>query len=344
MPTNPEPGKCYVKCVTPNEFSEEDVVIEISPAYKTLKTFPATYKTIEERIMVKEASKQLVYVPAVYETINVDYVGKEFGSELIVNAATFGEDSKTVDVYPSTTGWEYTVDPDCSSANPNDCIVACFKEYPSRSESLKLKTLVKDAFTTEKKTPDVKSSYNKQVIKTPARMNEIEIPAQYSVIKKQVVDKPARTEEVIVPAVTKVVKKTVLVKAGGMTVWEELDCNLLEPTILPILYPLNSALLTPEAKRVIDENLLDFMRQKPLIKIELASHTDSRGSDEYNMSLSQQRAQSVVNYLASKGINKNRLMAKGYGETRLKNKCANGVECSEEEHQVNRRTEFRVIQ
>lgn len=157
-------------------------------------------------------------------------------------------------------------------------------------------------------------------------------------------DKPARTEEVIVPAVTKVVKKTVLVKAGGMTVWEELDCNLLEPTILPILYPLNSALLTPEAKRVIDENLLDFMRQKPLIKIELASHTDSRGSDEYNMSLSQQRAQSVVNYLASKGINKNRLMAKGYGETRLKNKCANGVECSEEEHQVNRRTEFRVIQ
>jgi outer membrane protein OmpA-like peptidoglycan-associated protein len=62
------------------------------------------------------------------------------------------------------------------------------------------------------------------------------------------------------------------------------------------------------------------------------------------MSLSQQRANSVVNYLVSKGISRSRLTAKGYGETRLVNKCANGVECTEGQHQQNRRTEFRVIQ
>ena len=73
------------------------------------------------------------------------------------------------------------------------------------------------------------------------------------------------------------------------------------------------------------------------------AHTDARGNDDYNMSLSQQRANSVVNYLVSKGISRSRLSAKGYGETRLKNRCANGVECSDGEHRTNRRTEFRVL-
>jgi len=87
-----------------------------------------------------------------------------------------------------------------------------------------------------------------------------------------------------------------------------------------------------------------LMRDKPGLRIELMSHTDSRGDDDYNMALSQQRAQSVVNYLVNKGIARNRLVAKGYGETRLKNRCSNGVNCTEEEHQQNRRTEFRIIQ
>ena len=77
--------------------------------------------------------------------------------------------------------------------------------------------------------------------------------------------------------------------------------------------------------------------------VEIMSHTDSRGNDSFNQSLSQQRAQSVVNYLVANGISRSRLSARGYGETRLKNRCANGVDCSEAQHQQNRRTEFRVI-
>ena len=79
------------------------------------------------------------------------------------------------------------------------------------------------------------------------------------------------------------------------------------------------------------------------ISIELNSHTDSRGSSSANQTLSQARAQSVVNYLVAKGINKNRLVAKGFGETKLVNKCADGVTCTEAQHQQNRRTEFRII-
>lgn len=89
--------------------------------------------------------------------------------------------------------------------------------------------------------------------------------------------------------------------------------------------------------------LVRILKDNPTMKIQLNSHTDSRGSDTYNQTLSERRAQSAVDYIISQGISGNRLEAKGYGETRLINSCANGVECSDEEHQQNRRTEFTIV-
>lgn len=140
------------------------------------------------------------------------------------------------------------------------------------------------------------------------------------------------------------VSKTEIVKKGGVTSYTEIDCKLVNYSSLPILYNLGSAALTNEAKSIIDNNIYEMMVGKPEISVEIASHTDARGDDNSNLSLSQRRAESVVNYLVSKGIKRGRLVAKGFGETKLLNRCANGVECSESEHQKNRRTEFRVIQ
>jgi peptidoglycan-associated lipoprotein len=91
------------------------------------------------------------------------------------------------------------------------------------------------------------------------------------------------------------------------------------------------------------QKLVKVMKENPLITIELSSHTDSRGSDKYNQTLSQKRAQSAVDYIISKGICKERIYAKGYGESRVLNRCKNNAECTETEHQVNRRTEFSVV-
>lgn len=91
------------------------------------------------------------------------------------------------------------------------------------------------------------------------------------------------------------------------------------------------------------DNLYSFMLKNPELKIELGSHTDSRGTEEYNNGLSKNRAKSAVNFLINKGINKNRFVFKGYGESQLINQCKDGVICTEEEHQKNRRTEFKVI-
>lgn len=91
------------------------------------------------------------------------------------------------------------------------------------------------------------------------------------------------------------------------------------------------------------DKMVKLLNDNPTWKIEMSSHTDSRASDKYNLQLSQRRAESTVKYLESRGISAERLTAKGYGETRLVNKCANGVSCSEEEHQLNRRTEFTIL-
>lgn len=91
------------------------------------------------------------------------------------------------------------------------------------------------------------------------------------------------------------------------------------------------------------DKVISVLKTDHSLKIELSSHTDSQGSDQYNLQLSQKRAKAAVDYLISKGISKDRLRAIGYGETRLLNACANGVECTDEQHGINRRTEFKIL-
>ncbi len=141
------------------------------------------------------------------------------------------------------------------------------------------------------------------------------------------------------------------VTTKGLTKSDTLSVTLrLEPlyeigkaiAIQNIHYDFDKDNIRKDAARILDE-LVRTLRDNPTLEIELGSHTDSRGVDIYNLDLSQRRARSVVNYLVSRGISRTRLTAKGYGETQLLNRCGNGVQCSEAEHQANRRTEFKII-
>jgi OmpA-OmpF porin, OOP family len=105
-----------------------------------------------------------------------------------------------------------------------------------------------------------------------------------------------------------------------------------------IEYDYDKATLRPASKKILDE-LVDFLNLNNNLSVEISSHTDARGSDVYNLKLSQERAKSVVDYLISKGIKSDRLVAMGYGETKLLVPDAQ----TEEEHQKNRRTAFRPI-
>lgn len=109
-----------------------------------------------------------------------------------------------------------------------------------------------------------------------------------------------------------------------------------------IYYDLNKWFIRPDAAKELDK-LATILKDNPQIVVELGSHTDCRASNEYNLNLSQKRAESAVEYIITKGkIPSSRITAKGYGETKLINRCADGVQCSEDEHQQNRRTEVRI--
>ena len=112
--------------------------------------------------------------------------------------------------------------------------------------------------------------------------------------------------------------------------------------IKEIKFDYNKANIRPDAAVELTK-IVEVMREYPKMKIDIRSHTDSRGADSYNLKLSDRRAKSTLDWIVKQGIDKKRLKAKGYGETRLINRCSNGVPCTEEEHQENRRSEFIVI-
>ena len=113
-------------------------------------------------------------------------------------------------------------------------------------------------------------------------------------------------------------------------------------SINEIYFDFDKSDIREDATEELDK-VVDLMKENSSIKIEVSSFTDSRGSSAYNVKLSNRRAQSTIDYLVSNGIDRSRLTGKGYGESRMINKCINGVECSEAAHQKNRRTEFVIL-
>jgi outer membrane protein OmpA-like peptidoglycan-associated protein len=143
-------------------------------------------------------------------------------------------------------------------------------------------------------------------------------------------------EKVMAPDTTVTLTTSVTLKKNVFVVIDKGDDEI---TLENILYDLDKWAIRPDAAVELDK-LIEYMQHRPKIKVELGSHTDVRGKDAYNMELSRKRAQSAVDYIVSKGINSNRIAAKGYGETDLRIKNAK----NESEHQLNRRTTIRITE
>ena len=344
LPPNPVPGKCYIRCFTEDKWRDENKRIMVRPAYKRLQVVPAVYKEVEEQVVVRDATKRYEIIPAVYQTVREEVQVEDPFNEITVVPARFVNSVEDVIYQPAYARFEWkTAVENCKSKDPRDCMVLCYVDYPEQRSPIATQTMEADASIAQKPKGGKTITVKKDVLVTPPQIKEIEVPAEYRTIKRRVLVKDETTEEVVVEALYRTETVLILEEKGGIAVWEEIDCKLTDPNVLPIFYELGSARLTPESRSIIDEKLYQLMVEKPLIRVEINAHTDSRGTDESNMDLSQRRAQSVVDYLVSKGIKSSRLIARGYGETKLKNNCRDGVECSEEQHAQNRRTEFRVL-
>ncbi len=140
------------------------------------------------------------------------------------------------------------------------------------------------------------------------------------------------------PVLSGVIDVPLPLKRIGPCPPNDLGCKL---SLQPIYFDFDKSNIRPDAEIELAK-ILAAMREYPELIIHIESHTDSRGSDSYNMSLSERRAQSTLEWLVKKGIDRNRLTAKGYGESQLVNQCSNGVPCTAEEHQLNRRSMFII--
>ncbi|GAB4341809.1 MAG: hypothetical protein OHK0038_21550 [Flammeovirgaceae bacterium] len=113
-------------------------------------------------------------------------------------------------------------------------------------------------------------------------------------------------------------------------------------TLKKFIFSVNQDSISKEGKTLL-EPIVSVLKENPDLRIEIACHSDSRGEDDYNLNLSQKRAENVKNYLISQGIEALRLEAKGYGETQLLNECKNGVRCPTNKHEENRRLVIEVL-
>lgn len=109
-----------------------------------------------------------------------------------------------------------------------------------------------------------------------------------------------------------------------------------------IYYDFDESYIRKDAKVELDK-VVDFMYRNPSIVLELRSHTDSRGTHEYNQALSERRAASALNFVTGRGVGSSRISARGFGETQLTNECSDGIPCDDAKHQDNRRTEFVIV-
>jgi len=145
-----------------------------------------------------------------------------------------------------------------------------------------------------------------------------------------------KNEETDVQVVLKQIPPKPKAAAVGTDLFKLLNLN-------PIYFDYDKSYIRPDAEVELAK-IIAYMKEFSTVKVDVRSHTDARGRDAYNLSLSQRRNASTLKYLVEKGgISTSRLSGKGYGETQLTNDCGNGVSCSKEQHQANRRSEFIVV-
>ncbi|WP_034061500.1 OmpA family protein [Lacinutrix jangbogonensis] len=146
-------------------------------------------------------------------------------------------------------------------------------------------------------------------------------------------------EELLIAPIDGLSTTNVLLSLRKIELIKDTDLAML---LNPIYFDLDKSNIRPDAEVEL-QKIVIVMRDNPALKIDVRSHTDSRARDAYNIALSNRRAKSTLEYIVNAGIDSSRLTSKGYGETQLINECANGIKCSDQAHQSNRRSEFIII-
>ena len=228
LPPNAIPGKCYARCLAPDQYATETEQILVKEASSRLELIPPTYETVTEQVLVKEAYKVLEVVPATFTTTSEEIMVKEPSKRLEYVPPVYETATEQKLIAPATTQWtKGRADRTClqNEADPDKCRVWCLTEVPAQYKTVTRQVLKSPANTRETPIPAEYKTITKAVVQTPAATRERDVPAEYRSITKQVQRTPASTCEVPIPPEYNTITTRKLARPGGFTEWVEVVCE-----------------------------------------------------------------------------------------------------------------------
>lgn len=267
-PPSAKPGECYVNLHHKPITEEVTTQVLKTAASSSLAVIPATYETVEERLMLKPATTRLEVVPAVYETVAERVMVKPETKVLVPVDAVYEEQSEQVLVAPASTYWKRSTVAEAAASGASEQIVGddgyvmCLLEKPAEYTTVTKTVLVKGPSTTEQIVPAEYTTVEKTVLKTPATTAEVEIPAEYGTVQTTKLVTPASESLTEIPATYDTVTSTKLIKEGSWE-WRQILCgtNSTPEKLSSIESALSTAGYNPgNVDGVVDGNTLTAIR------------------------------------------------------------------------------------
>ncbi|MEM6316499.1 MAG: peptidoglycan-binding protein [Bacteroidota bacterium] len=225
LPPEPEFGKCYAKCKTPDTYETFTRKVLVEAAYVKRTPIPAEYETVKKEIMVTEGGVNYKIIPATYKTVTEKELVEPEQKIVNIIPAKYETKTRKVMVKEETGQWvKKKKDPNCFSDNPDDCLIACYEKIPAVYKTETYEVMVSPERTEERIIPAKYKTIKKQVVDTPEKTIEVPYDPVYKTVTERVMVNPERVAEEPIPAVYKEVEEKRLLKKGGYTVWTEILC------------------------------------------------------------------------------------------------------------------------
>lgn len=218
-------GECYGQVTTPAVTKTETKKLLVSDERKSIaKIIPASYKTMTEEIIVKEASETFKTIPATYKTVTEEIIVKPATKQVVKVPAKFENKQVRVLVKPAQTVWKKGHSSPVTRVNSSGEVM-CLVEVPAEYKVMTKREQISPETTTEKMIPAVTKTITRKVIDTPARVEKVVVPAVTKKIEKRVLVTPEEVVYKTTPAEYKTVKQEVIVSAGTSE-WTKILCGV----------------------------------------------------------------------------------------------------------------------
>lgn len=203
-------GPCIRISTMPATYETVTEQVLVKEASTKLEVVPAVYENVTEQVQVKPAAFRTETIPAEYETVTEQVMSKEAASRIVKIPAEYRTETERIETRPATTKWvKKKADRNCLSADPNDCLVWCLIEVPAehRTVSKRVRVGCADGYTDSGddciRTEEIPAEFSTRTwrkLKTAATTRQVEVPAEYKTITRRVVKTPASTRSIEIPA------------------------------------------------------------------------------------------------------------------------------------------------